>query len=66
MEANNVTIVKRVGASVDLHGVIPLAFGLADPAERDAAIPGVEALGFPAFLVIADPDGNLLEVQEQI
>jgi lactoylglutathione lyase len=66
MEANNVTIVKRVGASVDLNGVIPPAFGVPDAAERDAAIPGVEKLGFLEFLIITDPDGNLLEVQPQI
>jgi hypothetical protein len=66
LEANNVTIVKRVGASVDLNGVIPPAFGVPDPPERDAAIPGIEKLGFLEFLIIADPDGNLLEVQQQI
>ncbi len=66
MEAHNVTIVKRVGDPVDLNGVIPPAFGVPDPASRDAAIPGVEQLGFLAFLIIADPDGNILEVQEQI
>jgi lactoylglutathione lyase len=28
-----------------------------------AALPGLTAIGFGAFIMIADPDGNLFEVQ---
>jgi len=28
-----------------------------------AALPGLTAIGFGAFIVIADPDGNLFEIQ---
>ena len=34
-----------------------------EQAAIQAALPGLAAIGFGAFIMIADPDGNLLEVQ---
>lgn len=45
--------------------MLPGAFGLLDPAIIPDALKGIIALGFERFLIVADPDGNLIEIQEQ-
>jgi lactoylglutathione lyase len=75
-EALGVRIIKRVG-EMDLTGhteesrLLGAAWGFTDlsneETQKDAvkAAPGLEAIGFRMFLVVADPDGNMLEVQQQ-
>jgi hypothetical protein len=65
MEAKGVTIVKRVGDAVDPESVIPAALGFPDNDAFQEASPGLQMLGFNGYLIIADPDGNLLEVVQQ-
>ncbi|KAK7045804.1 hypothetical protein VNI00_007207 [Paramarasmius palmivorus] len=70
-ESMGVEIVKRVGElpSTDPNSpqaIIAKAFGIEEPDTEEAkdALAGVAALGFGEFIVIADPDGNLFEVQQ--
>lgn len=68
--------IKRTG-EMDFTGqtedsqVLGKAWGFADLSNEETqkdvarAAPGLEAIGFRSFIVIADPDGNLLEVQQQ-
>ena len=65
MEAYGVKIVKRVGDPVDPESAIPSALGFPDKAAFQAGIPAIQAVGFYGFMIIADPDGNLIEVTEQ-
>ncbi|KAF7915864.1 uncharacterized protein EAE98_010944 [Botrytis deweyae] len=65
MEAKGVKIVKRVGDAVDINSPIPAALGFPNVQAFEEGIPGLEALGFYDFMIIADPDGNLLEVIQQ-
>ncbi|KAJ4299365.1 hypothetical protein N0V90_004610 [Kalmusia sp. IMI 367209] len=74
-ESLGVRIIKRVG-EVDFTGeteesrILGAAWRFSDlqneqtKADVVKATPGLTAIGFPMFLVIADPDGNLLEVQQ--
>lgn len=63
MDAFNVTILKRVGDAVNEDGEIPLAFGMPGSGpETDAALTGLADFGFDGFMIIADPDGNVIEV----
>lgn len=74
-EAQGVRIIKRVG-EMDTSGdteesrILGGAWGFPDvkgmQAEIKAALPGLEAIGFVKFCVIADPDGNLFEVQPEV
>ncbi|KAK7179458.1 lactoylglutathione lyase [Paraphaeosphaeria sporulosa] len=75
-ESLGVRIIKRAG-EIDLTGqteesrLLGAAWGFADlsneETQKDAmkAAPGLEVIGFRTFLIIADPDGNMLEVQQQ-
>lgn len=75
-ESLDVHIIKRAG-ELDLSGqteesrLLGAAWGFADlineETQKDVAkaTPGLEAIGFRTFCVIADPDGNMLEVQQQ-
>lgn len=65
MEAKGVNIVKRVGDAVDPTSSIPAALGFPDTMAFEEGIPGLQILGFYGYMIIADPDGNLLEVIEQ-
>jgi len=49
--------------SAAVAGPVAQAFGLTDPREALGTLAGISALGFDAFLVVEDPDGNLVEVQ---
>ncbi|KAJ4349334.1 uncharacterized protein N0V89_007948 [Didymosphaeria variabile] len=71
-----VRVIKRTG-EVDFSGqteesrILGLAWGFGDLTNEETqkdveeGTPGLEAIGFRSFIVIADPDGNLLEVQQQ-
>ena len=66
MDAFNVTILKRAGESVDQNGEIPLAFGMPGPGPQTAAaLAGLVDFGFDGFMILADPDGNVIEVLQQ-
>jgi hypothetical protein len=57
--------VKRVGAAADRNGVIPPAYGLTDRMKAAVALPYIENVqGFKNFLVVADPDGNLVQLSQ--
>lgn len=69
MEQNGVRILKRVGETpAPVDGPIAQAFGVGGPdvqQARAAALAGIRSLGFDNFLIITDPDGNLIEIQPQ-
>ncbi|KAF2650384.1 Glyoxalase/Bleomycin resistance protein/Dihydroxybiphenyl dioxygenase [Lophiostoma macrostomum CBS 122681] len=68
-----VTIIKRAGvldfSPSTTNQLIASAWGIDDLAKNEtqqntaAMKPGLEIMGFPEFIIIADPDGNLFEVQ---
>jgi lactoylglutathione lyase len=68
-----VTIIKRAGeidfSATPNNQIVASAWGMNDLAnaktQQDAAAikPGLELMGFGEFIIIADPDGNLFEVQ---
>ncbi|KAK3344498.1 hypothetical protein B0T25DRAFT_509838 [Lasiosphaeria hispida] len=67
-ERLGVNILKKAGVSNDLKGPIAEAFGLGDVFERDSEEAkrieqALLATGGLDFVIIADPDGNLIEVQ---
>ncbi|PVH68620.1 hypothetical protein DL98DRAFT_662097 [Cadophora sp. DSE1049] len=72
-EAFGATILKRVGMNPvegDPAGDdVAVAFGLsevrASSNETAAAPTGIAGFGFTQFIIVADPDGNLIEVQQQ-
>ena len=74
MKAFDVPILKGVNAP--LHVAMPegeevaTAFGVGknvvkSPEEAMTLLEGINAFGFGGFLIVADPDGNLLEIQPQ-
>ena len=67
LESFNITILKRTGEAPDINDPSAGAFGITDPSTQDAAdaMKGVLLSGFLDFVIVADPDGNLLEVQPQ-
>lgn len=65
MKAKGVTIVKQVGDAVNPNSPIPAALGFPNLLAFEEGIPGLQVLGFYGFMIIADPDGNLLEVIQQ-
>ncbi len=62
-----VKILKRTGDAPDINDPRSQAFGLTNPSSPEAAegLKGVLLSGFLDFVVAADPDGNLLEIQPQ-
>jgi catechol 2,3-dioxygenase-like lactoylglutathione lyase family enzyme len=66
MEDFGVPIIKRLGDSPEPTGVLAGAFALIDPAIVPAALAGTIALRFDRVLMVADPDGNLIEIQQQV
>ena len=62
-----VKIVKRVNEMPQQPSDVATAFGLADEAdEASKALEGIAQIGFSGFLIIEDPDGNLIEVQPEM
>ena len=67
MEKYGVNVVKRVDEPAEVASVIGTAYGLGEnPSEANAAAAGIAALGFNDFLIVTDPHGNLLEIQNQV
>ena len=72
MEKFGVEILKPVG-KMPVPGtatgeLLEKAFGIAayTEAEQKEALAGIANLGFKNFLIVADPDGNVLEIQSQV
>lgn len=67
LESFGVKILKRTGEAPDINDPSAQAFGITDPSSREAAegLKGVLLSGFLDFVIAADPDGNLLEIQPQ-
>jgi lactoylglutathione lyase len=66
MDRMGAKIVKRIGKKPKVQGLIANAYGMTDLKKAKAALPGILQLGFTEFLIVADPDGNLFEVQQQV
>lgn len=72
MKKFGVEILKPVG-KMPVPGtatgeLLEKAFGIAayTEAEQKEALAGIANLGFANFLIVADPDGNVLEIQNQV
>ncbi|KAK5713117.1 hypothetical protein LTR15_011479 [Elasticomyces elasticus] len=70
MESQGVSIVKLTGEPIAWGSEGAKAFGLdeahwAREAAR-AALQGITEIGFDSYMLIKDPDGNLVEVQQQV
>lgn len=70
MEKHGVPILKKVGSPIKWGSEAAAAFGFnkahATVQEARAALEGIATIGFDAFLIIKDPDGNMIEVQQQV
>lgn len=67
MRATGVNILKAVGVdfSIEKLGSVLNAFGLsADLVKARQALAGAQALHLDQVLLVADPDGNLVEIQQ--
>ncbi|PVI01822.1 Glyoxalase/Bleomycin resistance protein/Dihydroxybiphenyl dioxygenase, partial [Periconia macrospinosa] len=74
LESQGVRIIKKTG-ELDLSGateesrIVGGMLGVADlksvRGDIQAAIPSIKFIGFDLFIVAADPDGNLFEIQPQ-
>ena len=67
-EKLGVNILKKAGVGGDLQGPIAEAYGLGsvfekDPAEAEKIEKALLATGGQDFVIITDPDGNMIEVQ---
>lgn len=61
-----VEIVKGVGKDLSTNAGVAQAYGLGEDAMEDQVIAqGIKTIGFEKFLLVADPDGNLVEIQQQ-
>lgn len=67
MQQYGVKIVKGLGANPQPGDPVSQAYGLGnDVAEAMAALAGIKQIGFENFLLVEDPDGNLVEIQQQV
>lgn len=70
-EGKGVTIIKREGDPITAHtGSMQNAFGIGEFAgehfaAKEALVKAQNIIGFEKFLVLEDPDGNLIEIQQQ-
>jgi lactoylglutathione lyase len=71
LESREVRILKRVNEPIkDFTGPVPNAFGLGEfaglhLAAKKALVDAQGLIGLEFFLMVADPDGNLIEIQQQ-
>lgn len=66
MKQFGVKVLKAVGEEIAPDSEAATAYGFgANLQEARAAGAGIEAIGFAKFLLVTDPDGNLVEVQNQ-
>jgi lactoylglutathione lyase len=70
-EAKGATIIKKTGVPITAHtGRMQNAFGIGEFAgehfaAKEALVKAQSIIGFETFLVLEDPDGNLVEIQQQ-
>ena len=71
LESQGVEILKRVNEPLkDYTGAVPNAFGVGEfaglhLAAKKALVEAQGLIGLEYFLMVADPDGNLVEIQQQ-
>ncbi|CAI7564960.1 unnamed protein product [Penicillium crustosum] len=71
LEAQGVAILKRVGEAVeDFTGPVPNSMGIGEFAglhleAKRALVKAQGLIGFEMFLMVTDPDGNVVEIQQQ-
>lgn len=71
LEAQGVAILKRVGEAVeDFTGPVPNSMGIGEfaglhLAAKRALVKAQGLIGFEMFLMVTDPDGNVVEIQQQ-
>lgn len=71
LEARGVAILKRVGEAVeDFTGPVPNSMGIGEFAglhleAKRALVKAQGLIGFEMFLMVTDPDGNVVEIQQQ-
>lgn len=68
MEKFGVNILKRTGELPPPElGPLANAFGLflLNETERQEALDGIAGFGFGQFIIVEDPDGNTIEIQQQ-
>ncbi|EXJ84281.1 hypothetical protein A1O3_04948 [Capronia epimyces CBS 606.96] len=71
MEKLGVKIIKRIGQSAEGIKPVENALGVGEFAtknqtERDLLVKGQELVGFAQLLVVEDPDGNMIEIQQLV
>jgi lactoylglutathione lyase len=67
MKEFGVEILKGVGQFPSPDDPAAKAFGLGDSVEvAEAALEGIRLIGFEDFLIVVDPDGNAVEIQQQV
>ncbi|KAJ5383738.1 hypothetical protein N7517_001649 [Penicillium concentricum] len=71
LEAQGVRVLKRVGEAVeDFTGPVPNSMGIGEfaglhLAAKRALVKAQGLIGFEMFLMVTDPDGNVVEIQQQ-
>ncbi|OQE45904.1 hypothetical protein PENCOP_c001G08290 [Penicillium coprophilum] len=71
LEALGVRVLKRVGQAVeDFTGPVPNSMGIGEfaglhLAAKRALVKAQGLIGFEMFLMVTDPDGNVVEIQQQ-
>lgn len=64
-EQYRVKILKRVGEDLSVDGSVANAFGLkGEIVKVRAAAAGVKEIGLDQLLLVTDPDGNVIEIQQ--
>jgi lactoylglutathione lyase len=70
-DSHGVNVTKRIGETVSGNAGVRNALGIGEAAltnltEKALLEKGQELVGFPQLLVIEDPDGNMIEVQQLV
>lgn len=70
-DSHGVNVTKRIGESASENDGVRNALGIGEAAltnqtEADLLNQGQEMVGFPQLVVIEDPDGNMVEVQQLV
>jgi lactoylglutathione lyase len=70
-DGHGVNVTKRIGETADENDSVRNALGIGEAAltnqtEEGLLEQGQELVGFPQLIVIEDPDGNMIEVQQLV
>lgn len=67
LEQYGARILKPANEPISVESSAAKAFGFAsNTAAARKALKGVQGIGFDSFILAADPDGNMLEIQPQV